>query len=93
MTFDPTLADRLQADYADRINGRFVKHSVTFTSAHGDYSVRPAQLDWAIEKYLPASPASLRATLADQSSGDIDWSDVVDVSSLLIVLAFLTCPF
>lgn len=56
-------------------------------SAHGVYTATPAQLDDAIARHLPASANDLRALLVD-ADPDIDWSDLTDVSALLIVLAY-----
>lgn len=39
-----------------------------------------------MSKFLPASPEQLRAELS-QRNPDIDWSDLTDVASCLVVLA------
>jgi hypothetical protein len=66
--------------------------NIIFTSAaHGQYAVTGEQLDWAIATYLPASPASLREILTSVVPSQ-DWTDLRDVGSLLIVLAYLAHP-
>lgn len=66
--------------------------SVTVTiPERGTYAVSSAALDWAIQKYLPASPVGLRAVLAEHSA--VYFDDVFDVSALLVVLADLTYPY
>jgi hypothetical protein len=52
---------------------------------HGTYQIGADELDQAIGRYLPASPATLRAKV-EEAIG-LDYSDVTDVSALLIVLA------
>ena len=66
---------------------------IVFASVkHGDYAVTGEQLDWAIATFLPASPAILRETLTTVMPS-IDWSDLRDVGSLLIVLAYISHPY
>ena len=65
---------------------------IVFASVkHGDYAVTGEQLDWAIATFLPASPAILRETLTTVLPS-IDWTDLRDVGSLLIVLAYIAHP-
>lgn len=52
---------------------------------HGSFTPTAASVDLAIERYLPASPRQLQALVTERTG--IDYSDVHEVSALLIVLA------
>lgn len=54
---------------------------------HGEFTVTADQLDMAMMRHLPASPAQLREKLTSINGGQIDYSDVHDVTSFLIILA------
>ncbi|MDQ6796457.1 MAG: hypothetical protein M3011_00290 [Actinomycetota bacterium] len=54
---------------------------------HGTFTSTTGQFDVLISRYLPASPAGLRAIVAERS--EVDYSDVRDVSALLLILGEL----
>ncbi len=56
-------------------------------AGHGNYTSTTGQFDVLISRYLPASPARLRVVLAERN--EIDYSDVRDVSALLLILGEL----
>jgi len=58
--------------------------SIKFVSKHGTYSCTPDALDGVIAKYLPASPMMLRAAISETT--EVDFSDVVSVGALLVIL-------
>lgn len=58
------------------------------TTSQGSFQTTAWELDEAIEKYLPASPKELRAIIEDRTSGE-DYSEVTELSALVIVLAVL----
>lgn len=59
---------------------------IVFTSDHGQYETTPEALDLMMSKFLPASVGQLRHELR-QREPDIDWSDLMDITSCLVVLA------
>lgn len=52
---------------------------------HGTYQADASTFDWAMERYLPNSPARLREWV--EQTTDRDFSDVTEASLLLLVLA------
>ena len=58
--------------------------SIKFVSRHGTYSCTPDVFDAVIAKHLPASPVMLRAVIGETT--EVDFSDVVSVGALLIIL-------
>lgn len=57
---------------------------------HRTLSVHPIHLDAVMAKYLPASPRDLR-TIVESRTG-IDYADVHEVSTFLLILADLDYP-
>jgi hypothetical protein len=53
---------------------------------HGYYRVTTAALDATMSRYLPASPADLRAIVSEREP-DIDYSEVTDAVAFLVILA------
>lgn len=51
----------------------------------GGYTVTADALDAAMAKYLPASPAQLRAIVEDRSG--VEYPEVTTVSAFLVMLA------
>jgi len=54
---------------------------------HGHYAMRTWQFDQLIARYLPSSPAKLRADLNERGAdAGINYDDVTDVTALLFIL-------
>jgi ABC-type transport system involved in Fe-S cluster assembly fused permease/ATPase subunit len=62
--------------------------TIRYTSNHGRYVATADEVDSAIATYLPASPAGLRAIVAERTGIDAGkWADVTSVSAFLVILA------
>jgi hypothetical protein len=64
---------------------------ITLTNDHGTFATTGMGLDRVISTYLPASVNDLRA-IAEERNPEINYSDVNDVSSFLIMLADMDYP-
>jgi len=59
----------------------------TDIEGHGHYACRAWQFDQLIARYLPSSPAALRADLNERGQdAGITYDDVTEVSALLMIL-------
>lgn len=57
---------------------------------HGIFWAAPAEVDRVMERYLPASPAMLRAIVEERTGNN--FADVTSVSALLLILADMEVP-
>lgn len=62
------------------------KVSITI-KGHGYYQTTAEMFDKAMEKYLPASVATLRDVLREASEGEEDFSDLTTVTECLFILS------
>lgn len=58
---------------------------MTYIKGRGYFEVTTAAMDAAMARYLPASPAQLRAVAKERTG--MDYYDVLDVSAFLTILA------
>lgn len=61
-----------------------------FHPGHGSFRVTTAMIDWAMDKYLPASIDSLRAIISEYTG--FDYSDLRTLTDCLAVLADMLAP-
>lgn len=60
---------------------------------HGMFVASAYQVERAMLLYLPASPAELRERVQYIVGSELDYSDVTEVSTLLVILASFDSPY